>query len=522
MLGRTRNQQPSRQKNKRRKLSLESLHKRELMAGDLDFSFGTGFGVVATDLGGIEGIVSSAVQDDGRIVSVGTTDFGGGGYNLAVVRYLSDGTIDNSFGGLGVPDGMVVMDLNQQSDQARDVAILDDGKILVLGETNTGTEDDVNYDAVLLRFNTDGTLDETFGDSGVLIVPTVSPGNGIVQQMVVAGDRILIVLQDGLTRLHMNGTIDTGFHGDGHFSAISDLDPEAYTHFSAAAFGNGKYVIGGWDADSGSMIARLNFDGSLDPSFGDGGVALPPGLGTLVDDIHVRSDDSIVGLTSGGLQDVFRLNANGTLDNTFHVNGMYEINGGQTTRFKKLILQPTGAIVAVGKVDDDMGAMRLGENGQLDLTYGVNGYAKFGFSGDLSTATSAIGYANGKVLLTGMVLWEEGDVVAKDFLLFRLTGDDATPQFDGPSGVKTAAPSVNPSSRHELELLTGAGLIDEAITELFTGELSRPANAGQRLAIGMKLQLNPESVIDLTRREREERDRSKPLGWDKVGFGMIS
>ena len=141
--------------------------------GSLDTSLG-GTGIVVTSLGaGIDGAYDLALQNDGKIVLVGRTH-NGSNYDVAVVRYNSNGTMDTSFGG---GDGIVTTAIGSVDDQGVAVAIQSDGKIVVSGKTWNGTD----YDIALLRYNADGTLDVTVDPVNTLNgTPTYTEGGAAV------------------------------------------------------------------------------------------------------------------------------------------------------------------------------------------------------------------------------------------------------------------------------------------------------------------------------------------------------
>ena len=127
-----------------------------LLAGpgaQFDPTFGTnGHGTVVTPIDSFaHGRGALAIQADGKIVLAGTTN-----NNLALARYNSNGTLDTTLGGSGI----VTSDFGQ-SEAGNDVAIQRDGKILVVGKSVS------NF--LLVRYNSNGTLDTTFGDAGKVI-----------------------------------------------------------------------------------------------------------------------------------------------------------------------------------------------------------------------------------------------------------------------------------------------------------------------------------------------------------------
>jgi len=127
----------------------------------LDPTFGTN-GTVVTELPHfLHNRGSLAIQPDDKIVIAGTMyGYGDLNDNLAVVRHTSNGVLDTTLGGSGV----VITDLGQD-ESGNDLAVQRDGKILVLGGINS----EGSADSLLVRYNSDGSLDTTFGDAGKVI-----------------------------------------------------------------------------------------------------------------------------------------------------------------------------------------------------------------------------------------------------------------------------------------------------------------------------------------------------------------
>jgi len=104
-----------------------------------------------------------AMQSDGKIVVAGYS-FNGTNQDFAVMRFNADGTPDTSFDG----DGAVTTPIAGGNDQAIAVAIQSDGKIVVAGFADVGGGDN---DFALVRYNTDGSLDLPFGSGGKVTTP---------------------------------------------------------------------------------------------------------------------------------------------------------------------------------------------------------------------------------------------------------------------------------------------------------------------------------------------------------------
>lgn len=100
-----------------------------------------------------------AIQADGKIVDAGYSYFLSA-YVFAVARYNSDGSLDTTFSG----DGKETTDVGPASDYAFAVAIQTDGKIVLTGYTNDGTNG--HDDFAVVRYNNDGSLDSSFSSDG--------------------------------------------------------------------------------------------------------------------------------------------------------------------------------------------------------------------------------------------------------------------------------------------------------------------------------------------------------------------
>lgn len=186
--------------------------------GDLDPSFGTG-GIVVTSTGtGRQDETNGvAVQADGKVVVVGTTVLLSAGTSDALlIRYNTDGTLDNTFGS----GGMVITDFSGLSrrDLTRAVIIQSDGKIVIAGsvEKSSGSN---SFDFAIVRYNLDGTLDSTFGGSGKVILP-IGSGSSVATSIAIQQDGKIIAAGQSptmgnanyaLVRYNPNGTLDGTF-----------------------------------------------------------------------------------------------------------------------------------------------------------------------------------------------------------------------------------------------------------------------------------------------------------------------
>jgi uncharacterized delta-60 repeat protein len=141
---------------------------RYLTDGGLDPSFGTG-GVVRTDVGpGLEFIYAMASQPDGKIVVTGPVQAG----DFAVARYAADGDLDPTFGA----GGIVLTDVAGATDSPSAVVVQPDGRIVVAGLAAGASGDDEDF--ALARYLADGTLDPSFGTGGKVTTDTTDGSDG--------------------------------------------------------------------------------------------------------------------------------------------------------------------------------------------------------------------------------------------------------------------------------------------------------------------------------------------------------
>jgi uncharacterized delta-60 repeat protein len=221
--------------------------------GSLDTTFGGTGKVLGTFDGGYSrGIAAMQRQADGKVVVAGTQQ---AGFNVDffVARYLADGRHDPSFGNGGV----TVTDFAGRSDHAAALLIQPDGRIVVGGQSNGATVNNVADDRfALARYTADGRLDPSFdGDGRVLPEIGASYDEGVRDLDLYAGGRIVAVGYGGVARYNPNGSPDTSFATDG------TLNQPGLWGIAGAVSGD-KIVYAG-----NGVVRRVNADGSADPTF---------------------------------------------------------------------------------------------------------------------------------------------------------------------------------------------------------------------------------------------------------------
>jgi uncharacterized delta-60 repeat protein len=239
-----------------------------------------GFAFTRTMTGSACGANGIALQPDGKIVVVGRW---GNPHMPMVLRYLASGGADPSFGTAGV--SLVQMQATLQS-----VAVRGDGRIVAVGRTQDGNGDG---HIALFRFLADGTPDPGFGTGGVIVTTLSSESDGASAMQLLADDRLIVAGQRStsppralLARFLADGSLDPSFGGTGLI--IGEPRTELTTLLARS---DGLLVVGGLysdgmfiDAADGSFVAGYDSAGRLDPGFGEGGVtvfdsAQPPNAG---------------------------------------------------------------------------------------------------------------------------------------------------------------------------------------------------------------------------------------------------
>jgi len=416
-------------------VSVVAPHRVEAAAGDLDPRFGNG-GVAFTDFSQTTELAYSvAVQADGKIVLSGQS---GVSPNLhsALARYSRNGRLDSTFG----TGGKVAVAFNSVSDYLYAVAIQSDGKIVAAGSANTTA-------FLLARFNADGSLDQGFGTNGS-VETTFGDQSAEARGIVVQADgKIVVVGVSGagsyselndfvLARYNSDGSLDPSFGSGGkvttHFPGV---DNTGSTATSVALQSDGKLVVGGYRKQSDRTshefaLARYNSNGTLDSAFGQAGkVMTKVGLGDAYSfGIALQSNGRIVlaGYSSTTLDHDFSLvgyTANGTLDSTFGSGGLVttDFSGGTDDIAYAMTVQADGKLVVAGRTgeypENDFAVARYSSEGQLDQTFGVAGKVV----SDFSSIDEVFGVAlqNGKIVVAGIAFPNGANL---DFTVARYLG----------------------------------------------------------------------------------------------------
>jgi uncharacterized delta-60 repeat protein len=331
--------------------------------GALDATFGGG-GIVTTDIAP-PGAYAMALQADGKIVAAG------GGRRFALVRYTPVGDLDPTFGG----DGVVTTNFNPEYDLAYAVAIQADGKIVAAGVSSIEARkflDDTKI--AVARYNADGSLDTSFGGDGRVTTNFTGTYDAARAAVIQADGRIVVAGTAGgyrtfaLVRYNSDGTRDSSFGSGGRVTTNFSRGSTEFVA-SVALQTDGRIVaVGAEPSAVGFALARYETNGALDPTFGDEGTVLTDFLtrhdlgytGGWASGVAIQTDGKIVvaggaPIGSGGDTQfaLARYQPDGSLDPMFGDDGKvateWSIEGNDSAF--DITIQTDGKIVAGGTTD---------------------------------------------------------------------------------------------------------------------------------------------------------------------------
>ncbi|MFC0665596.1 M10 family metallopeptidase C-terminal domain-containing protein [Azotobacter chroococcum] len=406
-------------------------------------------GKMLVDVGGHNDLsLALALQADSRMLLAGYSyDTGSRNYDFSLVRLDADGSLDTGFGSLG----KARFDIAQDYDEGRSLSVQPDGRILLAGHSYT--PDSGNYDFSVIRLNTDGSLDTSFGSDGKA---TFDLGrDDYVYSMAMQPDgKILVTGRSdngsddnfGVIRLNVDGTLDTNFGSDG--KAIFELGYSDDQGHSVTVLPDGKILMAGssYDYSENSTyfdfsVIRLNADGTLDTSFGSDGEAIADidGNSDFGNSLLVQPDGKILvaGRSYNPSYDtefsVARLNADGSLDASFGSDGKASFALGKGyAQVNSLALQPDGKILLAGQSYNpdnatyDFSVIRLNVDGSLDTGFSGDGKAIFDIAWGNDEGHSLTVQPDGKILVSGYSYNPSGngyDSSRYDFSVIRLNAD---------------------------------------------------------------------------------------------------
>lgn len=367
--------------------------------GRQDLTFGVD-GAQITDLGANENVYGLAIQSDDKIVVSGSScNSTGAQCHLFLARYLSAGALDTSFHG----NGVFILGGSDPESMGGNIAIRPNGKIIVLGTLVT----DISYDSVVFQFNSDGSVDHTFGSVG---------GTGLLRS-----DKLSkrTGWRNGFAFLNLNGN-DLRIQADGKIVIVGSISNQSYS-FNFA------------------VVRLLQNGDALDNSFGQGGMQVTDLVAgdDWASSVDIGSDGKIVLAGSAYMNEsgkesfaVARYSSNGFLDTTFHGTGYVttDVESGNSNSDGggawDVLVQRDGKILALGYknpygLHQDITLVRYNRDGSLDATFGTNGIVASSYYTENYGSSIAI-QPDGKYVVTGLSLYITGWADYHYFTLSRI------------------------------------------------------------------------------------------------------
>lgn len=354
----------------------------------------------------------------------------------------SPGSLDTTFG----VGGKVLTSVNTLVEKAYGVVVQTDGKLVIAGYASSAI---TGKDFICVRYNTNGSLDNTFGAGGIVTTDLQLGSDDIAYGLALQTDGKIVAAgysddgsnKDGaLVRYKTDGTLDSTFGVNG--IVLSDYDSLKQDEIKVVKIHplTGNIIVGGASIISTNLskpvVARYLNNGSLDTSFNHNGIRLL-WITSLdyqylfsVEDLAVQSNGKISaigwrdfpGLSWDSDYWMGRINSDGTMDNTFSTDGVVFANGSFNGHDKgySMILKPNNNILVAGgsyfsTIKYDYSFFEVNSNGTL-------GGAISGAAVDYGASLDDISYGlaedmNGNYVLGGST----GTNTSKSFGIARLT-----------------------------------------------------------------------------------------------------
>lgn len=409
------------------------------------------------------------------------------------------GDVDASFGnGSGALTGIVVTPVSSTgADAAPAVAIQADGKIVAAGSSYNGSD----YDFAVVRYNSDGTLDTSFGTGGIVTTP-IGQGNDLAYGVVIDSAGKIVVAGSSsidannsdfaVVRYTANGQLDTSFDGDG--KVATSFSPAMDAAYAIKIQPDGKIVVAGL-ANAGALVelngvtttnsgdialARYETDGAPDTSFGNNGqvtTSIGPNidiaLALAIDDKSriIVAGFSNQGASSGNDSVLARYTPDGSLDNPFGNNGIVitPLSTGNDIAYA-IAIQTDGMIVTAGVVNSgshtDFALARHRADGQPDTDFGDAGKVAIPIGSANDAAFAVAIQPDGRILVAGTAFVNGR---GKDFALARRLPDGSADISFGNRGTL-----ITPIGPNDDQIYAMALDGNKIIVAGSTGEISSP------------------------------------------------
>ncbi len=387
---------------------------------------------------------------------------------IVINTYAQDlGELNPNFG----TNGSITFDPSVAHDKMEKLLVQKDGKIITVGGARL---DGSNYSIYVSRHNTDGTLDETYGENGIAYFKAIP-------------------------NIYMNYAFDAALHEDNNLfitgytfdynnntGFVLCLDENGFENtefgengFAISEFGGGivydaididkkgRPIVAGYIEDQ-ILVRRYNTKGKLDATFGKDGTSIitldpTPLAYCYAYDVVVLDNGKILitghKVTADMIYTAYllRLNTNGTLDNTFADNGVLYLDAGKQPNFPEyavsISVQADGKYIVGGHDDLPSGnsnlirseafITRVNTNGTIDETFGTNGIVRFEpFEGEGCTNTTASVLATEDGQIFGTIYSYNANSIASRAYIYNLDANGNLKEDFAGSGIM-ALPKID-------------------------------------------------------------------------------
>ena len=444
---------------------------------EINTNFGNNGLVVADIAGGPDRAEAVIVQPDGSIVMAGPNTFSAG--VIGIVRMTSDGMLDTSFD----TDGKNSLTMPNQNNSVRRILVQPDGKYVLVGRTSAAANPP-NAMVYLARFNTDGSVDASFGTGG-LVQFDINPAQPGRTELVGGAEfdstgAIIVgggVLTDSngtqfwAVRFLADGTVDTNFGSDAAFFAdgvanIGTGETQTIEGGGLRIDSMGRIVMGG-RYRSGASLVRFNSDGTPDTAFDSDGLLLVAGMSDINAVALVGDDILFAGVNSSARPAVGKVTSAGALDSTFGIGGLTGFDQ-PAGAFTSVIVLADGRVAAGGNENfgsNDLLYTILSSTGSIDNNFGDSGLFRRNELSGTSLSSFAIAQrADGGVVSVGQFNAAFGALVFGG-------GDGVDPGDTTPDAFMFAdVNNVEPMTVQTSNTITVAGIDTDAQITVTGGE----------------------------------------------------
>jgi uncharacterized delta-60 repeat protein len=368
------------------------------------------------NVSGWEGGWEAVVQKDGKIVVAGWREqLISRRSDALLIRLNQDGSLDNTFN-----SGYFISFAPWSWEDFYAVALQEDDKIVAVGRFYNGSD----WDFLLIRFNSDGHIDSTFGYRGYLVTDFSADDRAFsvdVQQngkIIIAGYSLFDGFDFSILVLNPDGSRDSTFGNNG--SVITDFVGKNDVIFSVKAQDDGKIIACGWSLQAEPdyydfALVRYNSDGSLDPTFGVNGKVTTDvyEIYNSAHSIDIQEDGKYVVAGYTFRHDRFdydlvvaRYNIDGSLDNTFGIEGIVVTDidfGGDFGSSVKILKNNKIAVAGFTQVNSKRKVLTLLYNadGTLDQDFGTKGYSIINIHG-IDEEARGVAINENEIIITGV------------------------------------------------------------------------------------------------------------------------